>query len=336
MKLKKIIYPVLVIAILGMVIMLVMNTDKFRKWRLAKQLSDKYSVVFFPGPDEQDLVFFSPEHVYMLTSDEGIRSYAKCDWKGKLIADSYANYFYADELIRDVENLIEPCFDECYVVRDCIEYGSNQCLTEFVGTEDSRSFEAYSRRKPEVTVTYRVYVDYFVSSAQLQNALDILSGQDADYSVYFLRISPAAYEIIRDAGLKCYYPHSGVVDVYRTELKEGHLYPIHDVDFESIVYEPFDVTVADYIPKYGESEIYEDFYERNLEYFINVDREHTFEEIVSDIGYENGVTGSGIFTFIWKLNDGEAHLVFDSSGHIITINIFDEENNTHEMIYSRY
>ena len=335
-KIKKIICPILIIAVLVVVVLLILNTDSFRKWRLEKQLSDKYGVTFTIESDESDQTYFSLIRLYMLTSDEGIRSYAKCDWKGKLISDSYAHYYYAEKNVQEVESLIGSCFDECYVVRDCVEYGSNQSLYEFVSTDDSRSFEAYCNRKPEVTVTYRVYVDYFVSAAQLQNALDILGGQAADYSVYFLRISPAALEVIRDAGLKCYYPNSGITEFYWTEQKENHPYLLFGEDFESLVYKPFDVTIAEFIPKYDTSEICESFHERNREYFINVDKEHTFHEIISDIGYGNGCQGSGIITHIWMLNDGEAHIVFNSSDHIITIALSNEENDGYEWIYERY
>jgi hypothetical protein len=329
-KTKKIIYTIITVAVIGIIVILVMNTDRFRRWRLDKQLSDRYGVTFALESEESD-----QGHVYMITSDEGIRSYAKCDWKGKLISDSYAHYYYAEKMVQDVESLIGSCFDECYVVRDCIEFGSNQSINEFVSTDDSRSFEAYSVRVPEVTVTYRAYVDYYVSAAQLQNALDILGGQDADYSVYFLRISPAALEVIRDAGLKCYYPNSGVSDAYRTE-RGNHPYLLFGEDFDSLVYEPFDVTTAQFIPKYDTSEICDSFHERNCEYFINVDKEHTLEEIIADIGYGNGCQGSGIITHVWVLNDGEAYIVFDSSDHVVSIILTDEENDTSECIYGRW
>ena len=330
-KTKIIIYTIITAAVIGIVVILVMNTDHFRRWRLDKQLSDRYGVTFALESEES-----AQGHMYMITSGDGIRSYAKCDWKGKLVSDSYAHYYYAEKNVQEVESLIGSCFDECYVVRDCIEYGSNQSINELVSTEDSRSFEAYCSRVPEVTVTYRVYVDYYVSAAQLQNALDILGGQSADYSVYFLRISKEALEVIRDAGLKCYYPNSGVCDVYRTEYKENHPSLLFREDFDSLVYEPFDVTAAEFIPKYDTSEICEDFHERNREYFINVDKERTYDEIISDIGYGNGCQGSGIITFIWILNDGEAHIVFNSSEHIITIALSNEENDGYEWIYERY
>lgn len=334
-KTKKIIYSILAVVLFIIAIALIANTEWFRKWRLGKKLSDKYGVSFNLKADEQDPSFFSYTHNYMLTSDDGIRSYAKCDWKGKLISDSYAHFYYVNDMTRDVESLIGSCFDKCYIVRDCIEYGSNQCLTEFVSAEDSKSFESYRSRKPEVTVTYRVYVEMYVSEEQLRNALDKLSTLAADYSVYFLRVMPAEYEIVNDTGLKCYYPNSDVYEAYRKEYTENHPY-LFIKDLESLVYRPFDYTVAEYVPKYESVKVYEDFHERNREYFVNVDKDHTYEEIIADIGNCNGVKGSGIITYIWTLNDGTAHVIFDSSGHIEWITIQDKGKDTFELIYDRY
>ena len=115
-KTKKIIYAIFAIFLFIIAIALIANTEWFRKWRLGKKLSDKYGVSFNLKADEQDPSFFSYTHSYMLTSDDGIRSYAKCDWKGKLISDSYAHFYYANDMTRDVESLIGSCFDKCYIV----------------------------------------------------------------------------------------------------------------------------------------------------------------------------------------------------------------------------
>ena len=335
-KTKKILCAIIFMAVVSIALVLVLNTEQFRTSQLEKQLSGKYGVKFSLGADEQEQSFFSLTHCYMLTSDEGIRAYAKCDWKGKLISDSYAHFYYADEMTHHLNSLIGSCFDGCFLVRDCIEYGSNLCQTEFVSIKDSESFEAYCRRKPEVTVTYRAYVDIYVSAEEIQNALDILSQQEEDFSVYFLRLSPIEYELINDTGLNCYYPNSGVYEVYQKEYTERYPYRFINV-LESLIYEPFDFTVAEYVPKYNFVKIYDTFHERNREYFVNVDKERTHDEIVADIGYENEVKGSGIFTYIWKLCDGKkAQVVFDSSQHIEFITIRDDENDSFELIYDRY
>ena len=82
-KTKKILCAIIFMAVVSIALVLVLNTEQFRTSQLEKQLSGKYGVQFSLGADEQEQSFFSLTHCYMLTSDEGIRAYAKCDWKGK-------------------------------------------------------------------------------------------------------------------------------------------------------------------------------------------------------------------------------------------------------------
>ena len=70
------------------------------------------------------------------------------------------------------------------------------------------------------------------------------------------------------------------------------------------------------------------------EYFKNLDKESSLEDIVNDIG-NYGISGSGILYHIWKLEDGsEASVIFDSQGRIVRIRINDKDNP--ELIYNRY
>lgn len=329
---KKILYPVLALLILCIAAAAVLNTDMFRQWRLGKQLTEKYGTGFTLKDPEEDIDILPASHCYMATSDEGIRSYVNCDWKGKQISDSYAHYYYSDEMAGALESLLGPAFDKCYAVRDCLEFGSSSTLIEFVSTSDSASLEDYLASDREVTVTYRVYVDQYVTAGQLRNALDILSGQAADYSVYFLRVQDPDYEMIRDAGLKCYYPFSDVSAVYSAYARSWG-----GRDVYGLINKPFDYAVAEFVPKYDKAEICEDFYERSREYFEDLDEDRTLDDICSEIGYFNGIKGSGIWKYIWTLNDGtDAMVVFDSLGKIETVRIYDPEQNDSEIIYDRY
>ena len=57
------------------------------------------------------------------------------------------------------------------------------------------------------------------------------------------------------------------------------------------------------------------------EYFENLDPETRLEDIVRDIGMF-GIEGSGIWYFVWHLDDGSAaKVVFNSRGEIIMIYI---------------
>ena len=69
------------------------------------------------------------------------------------------------------------------------------------------------------------------------------------------------------------------------------------------------------------------------EYFENLDKNSSLEDIVEDIG-EYGIEGSGILYFVWKLDDGaKAKVVFDSQGRIVMIYIVSPIRS--ERIYKR-
>ena len=69
------------------------------------------------------------------------------------------------------------------------------------------------------------------------------------------------------------------------------------------------------------------------EYFENLDRESTLQDIVGHAG-NYGIEGSGILYFVWPLEDGSrAKTVFDSRGRIAMIYI--EGENGSERIYKR-
>lgn len=69
------------------------------------------------------------------------------------------------------------------------------------------------------------------------------------------------------------------------------------------------------------------------EYFENLDKESTLEDIVNDIG-QCGIEGSGIIYYVWHLDDGSrAKVVFNSKGRIYMIYITGE--NGSERIYNR-
>ena len=69
------------------------------------------------------------------------------------------------------------------------------------------------------------------------------------------------------------------------------------------------------------------------EYFENLDKDSSLEEIVDDIG-NYGVEGSGILYFVWQLDDGaKAKVVFDSKGRIVLIYIVSRIHS--ERIFKR-
>ena len=69
------------------------------------------------------------------------------------------------------------------------------------------------------------------------------------------------------------------------------------------------------------------------EYFENLDKESTLDDITEDLG-QFGMEGSGIIRFVWRLDDGsKAEVIFNSKNSIERIYISDGENS--ELIYVR-
>ena len=69
------------------------------------------------------------------------------------------------------------------------------------------------------------------------------------------------------------------------------------------------------------------------EYFENLDKDSSLEDIVKDIG-RYGIKGSGILYHVWHLDDGsKALVVFDSKGRIVRIYI--QSDDKEELLYVR-
>lgn len=70
------------------------------------------------------------------------------------------------------------------------------------------------------------------------------------------------------------------------------------------------------------------------DYFENLDKDSTLEDMISEIG-QCGVYGSGIIYRVWQLEDGtEAFVEFDSQGRIASIYIVSKDKEN-ELIYER-
>ena len=327
-KNKVIIYFILTVVLLCGLVFLILNSNWFRMWRLESQLAEKYGTSFDVTDTEKDRPFLSESHTYDACSEKGIRFLAECSWYGKLISDSYAHFYYAEDMNGIIETYIKEYFDEFYVVRDCWEYGSNKSITELVKESDSASFEDYLKSDHEVTVTFRVYLRKNIKAGQLNRALEKFKFAGIDYSVYFLSVTDEIYEMVSGSGLKCYYPHSKVGETLLSSSDK-----VTDMDVENILTNPWDVTVAQYVPKYNRSEM---TFSKNItrDYFRNLDRDYNLKDIVEEIG-PYGIEGSGMWRFVWPINDGsKGKIMFDSSERIISIHIVDE--NGTETVFDRY
>lgn len=71
--------------------------------------------------------------------------------------------------------------------------------------------------------------------------------------------------------------------------------------------------------------------------FENINKEYTLEDVINEIGRNNGITGFGAIYYVWRLEDGTvAQLHFSGSdGKINRIHIV-KHGVSNELIYNRY
>ena len=161
-------YTIIILIILGGDGFLILNSDMFRKWRLGKQLSDKYGQNFEVDIYSKDDPVWAEEHKYTARSEEGVCSVIKCNWCGKLLADSYAHYYYAPDMNRLLESYIGECFGEYYIVSDYYFLGTGFKLGELVDVSDSGSFDDYVSCDHEMKADFTVYLREDVTDEEMQ------------------------------------------------------------------------------------------------------------------------------------------------------------------------
>ena len=69
------------------------------------------------------------------------------------------------------------------------------------------------------------------------------------------------------------------------------------------------------------------------EYFRSVTKSTTYEEILRDLGPADWITGSGILTYHWKLDDGSvANVTFNYESRVMTLIIVKDREASEELI----
>ena len=226
----------------------ILNSETFRKWRLGKQLADKYgqSFVIYRGIKKDS------SYEYIVYAEDTVCSIAKCNRYGKLLADSYAHYYYAPDMNRLLEDYIGECFDEYFIASDYFITGVCMKNEELVDISDSASFDSY---------LYYNYVNYYhmlraeiavylredVTAEEIQNALDILEAGDFNYNVNFLRVPDDIYDMVSSSGLSCFYPYSHVKEIFLEHTDSLDESGVEDFIHNDAIW-PF-YFVADYSPE---------------------------------------------------------------------------------------
>lgn len=72
------------------------------------------------------------------------------------------------------------------------------------------------------------------------------------------------------------------------------------------------------------------------EYFENVNRDKTMDEVFNEIGVEDGTGGSGVIYYYWNIEDGgKASVIFSSPDLLIERITISYSDQQYEVIYQR-
>ena len=135
---KAILITVIVIVVLAGCGLACYHTNlytEFEKSRIEKQLGKIYGTDFeVKSIDEPQSLFpkFGASQGFTAYSREGIFTLGECDWKGTVLTDTYCHYFYAPALNLELQNIICDCFEDFYIVRDCLKFGGNKAAVDLV------------------------------------------------------------------------------------------------------------------------------------------------------------------------------------------------------------
>ena len=258
---KKLAIAAVVVAILAAfagILLVFFNSGlypKFLKYRIGRQMEKMYGVSFEIGDMDESLLGlpnFNKDLRFNMRSEEDILAVGECDWKGKLLAESYAHYYYAAEMNTELGSVLENIFDDCYIVRDCIEFGGNVAQDDLIELNYVSDAEEYMNWVLREQTYFRVYLKSTVTKEKLEEALKRLDTRAYEGNVYFIPVEAELFEELKGSGIACYYPHSSI----SLRMSE-HIHYIDQVEIDNLIYDPFAYTKASYVPKHNISKITE-------------------------------------------------------------------------------
>ena len=229
--------------------------DSYIKKRIEKQMGKIYGLSFeVIALDENraGVPDFKANLGFKLESEEKTCAIGECDWKGKVLRESYIHYYYAYEMDSELESIISGCFDDCYVIRDCNQFAGNKAVYDMVNVNSIKSAQDYIEKVNREQTYFRVYLGENVSTEKLQTALDTLQDKAYKGNVYFMPISDELLKELKASKIACLYPLSSL-----SEILSGYIKSIDKQEIEKLIYETRGYIRAEYVPKYGSFEIIE-------------------------------------------------------------------------------
>lgn len=214
-KFKRITVVALIITgFIGVCINWYVNTKHFVKKRIEIQLESRYGVEFSITEIEEEKEEKDEEkneeknegrYSFVGQTEDSVFVMGYCDKRGKLLRESYVHYYYAPELNKKLEEKIGKCFDECFIVRNCIDGYSCEAALESLDVDRTETFEDYMKCYKATPIMFDVYLKDDVTDEQLQQAMDIMVDEKTSYWIDFYRVSDDTYSGLKKANRQCYF-----------------------------------------------------------------------------------------------------------------------------------
>ncbi len=241
-KIKTAAVAFVIIVMLALLLLMILKSKSFRIAQLEKQLKAKYGVDF---TIENKYMDYEKPNIFLAFSSEGIFTEGECDWKGKLLKDSYAHYYYAEDMNNRVYDLINNDLNDCYIVRDCVEFGANVTIIDMLDMTQSNNFENYEAAQKADDTYFRVYVSDEVKDDEIQSALNSLEQSGFMGNVYFMKVPEELFCELKNSGMTCFYAKSSV-----KERLSGVIEYLNSDEVEELIFDPHIYMVAEYVPKW--------------------------------------------------------------------------------------
>lgn len=255
MQKKKIVILFIVLVILAVGFILFSKAclpSGFAKRRIESELEKKYGVSFEVKKIDEESLFSKSDSVRGFTacSNDGIFLAGECNRTGSVISESYIHYYYAEVLNDEIKNIIGKCFDDCYIVRDCVGFTGNEAIVDLVETNTIKESKDYISHIDRENTYFRVYVRDSVSDEELQDALDRLQDEDFCGNIYFMPVQEELFDELKSSGMQCYFAKSSASEKVAENVK-----CLDKEEIDKLIYQPFEYTKAQYLSKYNKAEI---------------------------------------------------------------------------------
>ena len=219
-------------AALGVFIMFYMHSDSQRAAEIESYLNYKYGITV----DENEGVTFNGDEFSLVTSDK-ITVLGTCDYFGEVMSESYVNYYYSDECVAHINEMIGDCFSDCVIVYDglrlselaALYFDSNSINSydEYVAATKN-SWENAQEHKYWYKISIRVYVRESDYSDNVSNAIARLKDSGEYFDVFFFKVPDELFDLHKEKGVYAYFGGETLKDL-ETDLDRETCVELEDL-----------------------------------------------------------------------------------------------------------